>query len=262
MTANIHPAAHVAPEARLAEGVTVGPGAVIGPDVSIGAGTSIGPGAIIEGHTTIGRDNQIYGHAVVGSPPQDKKYEGTPTLLRIGDRNVIREFVTINPGTEQDRGETTIGNGNLLMAYVHVAHDCLIGNDNVLANTAQLAGHVEIGDFVTIGGMSGIHQFVRLGDHAMVGGGSMVTLDVPPYCTAVGNRARLHGLNLIGLQRRGFDADAIQRLKQAYRMIFRDGLRFKEALQQVRDTFAGHADVMKLVTFLESSERGVARPGR
>lgn len=256
----IHPTAIVHPKAELDEDVSVGPYAVIGAGVKIGAGTEILDHAHIEGNTIVGSHNRIFSFAVIGSPPQDKKYRGEEVYLEIGGGNVFREFVTINPGTEGGGGRTVIGERNLFMAYVHVAHDVKIGNDCVFSNLVQLAGHVEVGDRVTIGGMSGIHQFVRIGEGAMVGGGSMVTMDVPPYCIAVGNRATLKGINHIGLERMGKPLEVILAIKEAYRILFRKGLPLDQALVAVQEEFPEIPEIMKLLEFLRTSERGVTRP--
>ena len=256
----IHATAIVEAGAELDPSVEIGPYAVLGPHVRLGAGTIVGAHAVISGHTHIGKNNRIYSHAAVGTPPQDKKYKGEASLLEIGDDNHIREFTTLNPGTDADRGKTSIGNGNLLMAYVHVAHDCEIGDRNVFSNASQLAGHVIVADDVTLGGMSGVHQFVRLGTGSMVGGGSMVTLDVPPYCIAAGNRASLHGLNLVGLKRRDPEGDATAALKEAYRILFRQGLRLQEALAEVQKSVASTPEVAALLAFIGASSRGICRP--
>lgn len=258
----IHPKAIIDPAAELAEDVTVGPYAVIEAGVRIGPGTRIGPHALIAGNTSIGARNRISAYAVIGTPPQDKKFRGGDVRLEIGDDNTFREFVTVNTGTEDGGGVTLIGHRNLFLAYTHVAHDCRIGNDNTLSNMTQLAGHCTIGDGVTFGGITGVHQFVRIGDGAMIGGGSMVTLDIPPYCTAVGNRAALFGLNSVGLKRRGMDANTMAALKEAYRIVFRNGLKLADALDEVEATLGNHDAVLRFVNFIRASERGVARPER
>lgn len=258
----IHPTAIIHDGAELDEHVRVGPYAIVGPQAKIGAGTSIGAHAIVDGNTTLGRDNEIFPYAVVGSRPQDKKFRGEDVALTIGDRNVIREFVTINPGTGAGGGTTTIGSGNLLMAYVHVAHDCQISDHCVFSNSAQLAGHVIVEDRVIVGGMSGIHQFVRLGTGAMIGGGSMVSLDVPPFCLVEGNRASLHGLNTIGLRRAGIDDAAIAALKDVYRLIFRRGKGTKAAVAELEAREDLPAEARTLVRFVAASKRGVCRPRR
>ncbi len=255
----IHPSAVVDKEAMLDGDVTVGPFAVIGPKVSIGPGTTVDHHASILGRTTIGAGNRIFPFASVGSVPQDLKYRGEDTALVIGDRNVIREFTTLNIGTAGGGGTTSIGNGCLLMAYVHVAHDCRVGDGVVMANCATLAGHITVEDHAVIGGLTGIHQFVRIGTMAMIGGASAIVMDVPPYMTATGNRAELHGLNLIGLKRSGLDDERISALKKAYRLVFRTGLTLQEAVDKVAAEVPATAEVTRLLDFLRSSQRGITR---
>jgi len=255
----VHPTAIVSPQTQLADGVVIGPYAVVGPRVSIGTGTTIGAHAVVEGNTTIGEHNRIFQFASVGAIPQDLKYRGEETVLVIGDRNTIREFATLHLGTAGGGGVTRVGNDNLLMNYTHVAHDSLIGNGNVLANGAQLAGHITVEDFAVIGAMVGIHQFVRIGESALLGAGSMVSQDVPPFCNATGDRARLYGLNTVGLRRRGFSSELITTLKRAYRTLFQTGLRTREAIRKVREDQPGIAEVERFVAFIEQSERGVCR---
>jgi len=254
-----HPTAVIDSAASLADDVVVAPYAVIGPNVTLGRGCTIGAHAVIAGHTEIAQNTEIAAFAAIGTPPQDKKYQGEASKLIIGSNNVIREFTTLNPGTADDSNETVIGDDNLLMAYVHVAHDCRIGDRNVFSNGVQLAGHVTIASDTVVGGMSGIHQFVRIGDGAMVGGGSMATLDVAPYCLAVGNRATLHGLNLVGLKHRATDAESITAIKEAYKTMFRSGLKAKAALQQLTQDKSDPL-VNQFLTFLSQSERGFCRP--
>ncbi len=254
----IHSTAIVHPGARLAADVEIGPYAIIGERVSIGAGTTVGPHAVIEGWTEIGEKNRIFQFASVGADPQDLKYHGEKSLLRLGDRNTVREFVTLHRGTESGIGQTIIGDDNLFMAYSHVAHDCVVGNRVILANGATLAGHVAVADHAILGGLSAVHQFCRVGCHVMISGGAMVTQDVPPFTIAHGDRAKTVGLNLVGLQRRGFDEETIRQLKQAYRLIFRSGLRLEEALAKVSELDGG-AELQLLVDFIRCSERGIAR---
>lgn len=257
---SIHPLAVVSPRAELDTGVEVGPYAVIGPHVRIGRQTWIGPHAVIEGHTTIGSENRIFQFASVGAIPQDKKYRGEKSVLIIGDRNVIREFATLHPGTAGGGAVTRIGDDNLFMAYSHVAHDCCIGNSVVLANCATLGGHVVVEDYVGIGGLVGIHQFVRIGESAYLGGGSMVSQDVPPYCLVNGNRAHLIGLNVVGLRRRGFTAEQMSLIKRAYRTLFHEGLPLKEALDKLQQEGPPTPEVAHLVEFIAASQRGICRP--
>lgn len=254
----IHPTAMVDPRAELGPGVKVGPWAIIGPQVTIGADTWVGPHVVIEGPTEIGCRCRIHPFAVLGTPPQDLKYRGEPTWLRIGDDNVIREFVTVNRGTEHGGGQTVIGNGNLLMAYCHVAHDCRIGNGVIMANVATLGGHIEVEDHAIIGGLAAVHQFVRIGTHCLVGGASAVSQDVPPYGLVAGNRAKLYGLNVVGLRRRGFPEETIAALRQAYRLLFRSGS-LRRALAEVRQRWSDCPEVQHLVEFVERSKRGITR---
>jgi len=255
----IHTSAIVHPSARIEQGVEIGPFAVIGEHVSIGAGTTVGPHAVIEGWTEIGRDNRIFQFASVGAQPQDLKFHGEKSFLRLGDRNTVREFVTLHRGTESGGGETIVGNDCLFMAYSHVAHDCIVGNRVILANGATLAGHVQVDDFAILGGLSAVHQFARIGGHAMISGGAMVAQDVPPYCIAQGDRARTVGLNLVGLKRRGFSETALRSIKQAYKLIFRSGLRLEEAMTRIADEVSPCAELSSFVDFISNSERGIAR---
>jgi len=227
--------------------------------VKIGSGTTVGPHAVIEGRTEIGRDNHIFQFASVGAIPQDLKFHGEESSLSIGDRNKIREFVTIHLGTEDGGGKTTVGSDNLLMAYAHVAHDCVVGNHVILANAATLAGHVEVDDFAILGGLSAVHQFCRVGCHVMASGGSMITQDVVPYTIVQGDRAKTVGLNLIGLKRRGFAPEVLKTIKQAYRMVFRSGSPLEEALAKIENDLDGSPELSVFVEFIKSSERGLAR---
>jgi len=258
----IHPSAVITPGAELDHGVQVGPYAVIGPQVRIGRDSSIGPHSVVEGRTTIGCENTIFQFASVGAIPQDKKYQGEDSSLTIGDRNTIREFATLNIGTTGGGMATRIGNDNLFMVYSHVGHDCQIGNNVILANCATLAGHVILEDYVGVGGLAAIHQFTRIGESAYLGGGAMVSLDVPPYCMAQGDRARLFGLNLIGLKRRGFGEEQLSALKKAYRTFFAEGLTLKEATDRTRQEQAASPEAVHLAEFIASSQRGICRPRR
>ncbi|MBE9487057.1 MAG: acyl-ACP--UDP-N-acetylglucosamine O-acyltransferase [Desulfuromonadales bacterium] len=256
----IHPTAVIDPGAKLDPTVSVGPYAVIGEHVIIGAGTSVGPHAVIEGRTEIGQDNQIFQFASVGAIPQDLKYHGEESTLKIGDRNKIREFVTIHLGTEDGGGITTVGNDNLFMAYSHVAHDCLVKNHVILANAATLAGHVEVDDFVILGGLSAVHQFTRIGCHVMASGGSMIAQDVAPYSLVQGDRAKTVGLNLTGLKRRGYSSEAIANIKQMYKLVFRSNLKLEDAVKQIAEGFdTDKSEVATYLEFLKKSERGLAR---
>lgn len=256
---SVHPTAIVDPQARIHPEAIVGPYVVIGPGVSIGAGTSVGPHAVIDGETTIGERNRIFHHASVGAPPQDLKYGGEKTKLVIGDENQIREFATLHTGTVGGGGVTRVGNRNLFMAYSHVAHDCVVGSGCVLANAATLAGHVEVGDFVIVGGLSAVHQFTRIGKHAFIAGGGMVVMDLPPYCTAQGDRAELAGLNTVGLSRHGFTEEQIGRIKDAYKILFRSKLGLNEALERLKAEHGGHSEIDHLIDFITSSKRGITR---
>jgi len=258
----IHPSAVIAPGAELDHGVQVGPYAVVGPQVRIGRDSSIGPHSVIEGRTTIGCENTIFQFASVGAIPQDKKYQGEDSSLTIGDGNTIREFATLNIGTAGGGMVTRIGNDNLFMVYSHVGHDCQIGNNVILANCATLAGHVILEDYVGVGGLAAIHQFTRIGESAYLGGGAMVSLDVPPYCMAQGDRARLFGLNLIGLKRRGFSEAQLSALKKVYRTFFAEGLTLKEATDRTRQEQAASPEAVHLAEFIASSQRGICRPRR
>jgi UDP-N-acetylglucosamine acyltransferase len=261
--AEIHPSAIVDPQAELDATVRVGPFSVIGPHVKIGAGTTVGPHCVIEGHTTIGRDNRIFQFASIGAANQDKKYQGEPTELVIGDRNTIREFTTLQVGTVQDKARTTIGNDNWLMAYVHVAHDCIVGNNVTMANNATLGGHVEVGDWVTVGGLTGIHQFVKVGAHAMLGFQSAVSQDVPPFLLVDGNPLAVRGVNVVGLRRRDFSNERIAAIKQMHKLLYREGRTLEDAraaiaaLAQSAQEAAG--DVALMGDFLAAATRGIAR---
>jgi UDP-N-acetylglucosamine acyltransferase len=251
----IHPTALVAEGAEIADGVSIGAYSVVGPEVVIGEGTTIGSHTLVEGETVIGRNNRIFSHAVIGSIPQDLKYRGERVRLEIGDDNIIREFTLINPGTEGGGGVTRIGSGNLLMGYVHIAHDVRIGDGCILANAATLAGHVVLGDHVVIGGMTPIHQFVRIGDYAMIAGASALSQDIPPYCLAEGNRAVVRGLNLTGLRRK-MDRTAIDALKAAYRRLFESGAPLRESAEALARQSESEA-VKNLCDFILNSTRGI-----
>jgi len=255
----VHPTAIVEAGARLGKDVEVGPYCFIGSKVRIGKGTRIKSHAVVEGHTTLGEGNLIFQFATVGSIPQDLKYRGEDSRLVIGDHNTIREFASLNPGTTGGGMVTRVGDHNLLMMYCHIAHDCIIGNHNIIANGATLGGHVVVEDYIILGGLVGIHQFVRVGTGAILGAGSMVSKDVAPYCNATGDRARLRGLNLEGLRRRGFTKEQIESLKKAYRIIFQSGLKTGDALERVRRKIPKSSEVNHLVNFIEKSQRGICR---
>ena len=232
---------------------------MIGPHVKIGAGTTVGPHCVIEGHTTIGRDNRIFQFNSLGAIPQDKKYAGEPTRLIVGDRNVFREFCSINRGTVSGRGETTIADDCLFMAYSHVAHDCIVGSHCVMSNCTALAGHVELGDWVILSGYSGIHQFCKVGAHSFLANNAAVTRDVPPFLLVAGSPAEPKGVNSEGLKRRGFDAGQITNIKNAYRILYRSGLKLAEATEQLRALVPEQPELAPFVDFLAASERSIIR---
>lgn len=256
---NIHPTAIVHAQAKLGADVSVGAYTVIDGDVEIGDGTRIGHHNVITGHTRIGRDNRIYHFVSLGEANQDKKYQGEATRLEIGDRNTIREYCSFNRGSVQDRGVTTIGDDNWLMAYVHIAHDCLVGNQTTIANCTQLAGHVQVGDWATLGGFTGVHQFVKIGAHVMCGVSSVVLMDIPPYITAAGNPLSAVGINAEGLKRRDFSPEQIATLKRAYKTLYRSGLPFADAKQQLATEALTAPELKILADFLAASSRGIVR---
>ncbi len=256
---SIHPTAVVHPAAKLAEGVEVGAYSVIGEHVSVGKGTQIASHVLVEGWTTIGERNHIFPFSSIGTPPQDIGYKNEETYLIIGNDNVIRECATIHRATTKEDLSTVIGNGNFLMAYSHVAHDCKLGNNIIMANSVALGGHIVIGDCAILGGIVAVHQFVRIGSYAIIGGQSAVSQDIPPYVSAAGNRAKLYGLNLVGLKRRGFSDDIINTLKKVYKIVFRSALTQEEACRRVTEEFPGSPEAMHLVGFMKSSKRGVTR---
>ena len=245
--------------AKIGNDVTIGPYAIVGDQVTIGDGTVIGPHAVIDPYVEIGAECQIFQFASVGAVPQSLKFKGEVTWTKIGNRCIIREFVTINRGTEEGGGLTQIGDECLLMAYVHIAHDCFLGRKVVMANNATLAGHILIGDYATVGGLTAIHQFVRVGDYAFVGGKSVVVKDIPPFVLASGDRAALHGLNQVGLKRRGITKQTLKQLKKTYRLIFRIGLTQNEAIERVAAEVEALPEVEAFIDFIKSSERGITR---
>lgn len=255
----IHATAIVDSGAQIDSNVRIGPYSVIADKVVIGSGTTIGSHVVVEPYTTIGPDCQIFQYASIGAVPQAIKFKGEETHVKIGRRTVVREFATINRGTEFGGGITEVGEENFLMAYTHIAHDCKTGREVILANNATLAGHVTIDDYATVGGLVAIHQFVRVGHYAYVGGKSAVVKDIPPYVIASGDRARLHGLNSVGLKRRGFSREALSSLKKAYRIIFRIGLTLNEAIERVNAEIDQLPEVVNLIDFIKSSQRGITR---
>jgi UDP-N-acetylglucosamine acyltransferase len=255
----IHETALVDRRAEIDSDVEIGSYSLIGKHVRIGKGCRVKSHVVIEGRTTLGEGNVLFQFATVGSVPQDLKYKGEPSELIIGNHNTIREFVSVNPGTAGGGMVTRVGDGNLLMMYCHIAHDCILGSHNIIANGATLGGHVVIEDYVIVGGLVGIHQFTKIGRGAILGAGSMVSKDVPPYCNATGDRARLHGLNLEGLKRRGLGPEKIEALKKAYRIMFRSKLKTRAAIAKIRQELSCCAEAQQLVTFIENSQRGICR---
>ncbi len=257
----IHSSAIISSKVKLADSVSVGPYSIISDNVSIGADTKIGAHCVIEGNTTIGKNCEIFTGAVIGSRPQDLKFKGEKVFLEIGNNNIIREYCTLNPGTSEG-SKTEVGDDNLLMAYSHVAHDCRVGNGCILANNSTLAGHVSIEDRAVIGGIVAIHQFVRIGMLAIIGGCSKVVQDIPPFSTCDGHPARIYGLNLIGLRRKGICHDAIKKIDQAFKLIFNSGLSAKHALERVEKEIEKTEEINYLINFVKSSERGLTRSCR
>ena len=255
----IHETAVIEPGAELGEGVSIGPYSIIGKDVSIGDGTQIGPHVVIKGPTRIGRENKIYQFASLGEDPQDKKYDNEETWLEIGDRNTIREFCTFNRGTIQDKAVTRIGNENWVMAYVHIAHDCMVGNNTIFANNASLAGHVAVEDFAILGGFTLVHQFCRIGAHSFSAMNSVISKDVPPYVMVSGHMAKPYGLNTEGLKRRGMSAEAGNQLRRAYKLIYRSGKTLKEAITELEPERVHYPEIDRMLTFLSHVTRGIVR---
>jgi len=256
---SIHPTAIVDPRARLGAGVSIGAYTVIDGNVEIGEGSSVGHHSVITGHTSIGRDNRIFHFVSLGEANQDKKYAGEPTRLQIGDRNTIREYCSFNRGTAQDRGVTTIGDDNWLMAYVHIAHDCVVGNKTTIANCTQLAGHVHVGDWATLGGFTGVHQYVKIGAHVMCGVSSVVLMDLPPYVTAGGNPLAAAGINAEGLKRRDFSPARISNIMRAYKILYRSGLTLAGARARLAEEALTNPELKILSEFLAASTRGIVR---
>lgn len=255
----IHSTAIIDPTAQIAPDVEIGPWTVVGAEVEIDAGTWIGPHVVLKGPTKIGKQNKIFQFASIGEDPQDKKFRGERTFLEIGDRNVIREFCTFNRGTAQDKGVTRIGNDNLFMAYVHIAHDCWVGNNTVFANNASLAGHVTVEDFVVLCGFAGASQFCRVGSHSFAAMGSMIDKDIPPFVKVSGYYAKPFGLNTVGMQRRGFSPETILSLRRAYKTIYRKGLTVSQSLQELADMLPICPEVQLFIDFINESERGIVR---
>ena len=255
----IHPTAVVHPWARIGDSVRIGPYSVIGENVEIGDGCRIGPNVLIEGNTRIGKNNRFFHGASVGTPPQDLKYEGEITGLEVGDGNIFREFVTVNTATGEGEA-TVIGNRCLLMAYAHVAHNCVIGNDVILANSVNLAGHVFIDDYAIVGGVTPVHQYVRVGKHSFIGGGSRVERDVPPFMKIAGSPPQVYGINSVGLERRGFDAERRARIKQLYKVLYRSDLNVSQALEELNGGEYRHdEDAATVAEFISESMRGITK---
>ena len=255
----IHPTAIVSDGAVVGDGTRIGAYSIIGPDVRLGEGCDIGPHVVIEGPTTLGDRNHVFQFASLGAPPQDLKFGGEDTKLSIGSDNTIRESVTINRATVEGGGVTTVGDHNLFMAYAHVAHDSNIGSHVVMANCASPAGHVTVEDYAIVGGLAAIHQFCRVGESAMLGGGAMAVLDVPPFCIATGDRAKLQGPNVVGLKRRGLTDDAIRNVRAAYRILFQSNLLLADALARLDEEYSDSPEVQKMADFIRASKRGVCR---
>ena len=258
---NIHPTAIIHKEANIGNNVTIGPYSVIGAGVSIGQDTVIGNSVTITGNTSIGFNNKIFHSSSIGEAPQDKKYNDEDTKLIIGNNNTIREFCTINRGTTQDKGETIIGDDNWIMAYVHIAHDCIIKNNCILANASNIAGHVEIDDFAILGGFTGVHQFCKIGSHVITAVGTVVYKDIPPYIIAAGNdsHTRPNGINIEGLKRRGFSKEAISGIKKGYKIIYREGNSIEDAISQLHNLSKEVAEVALYIDFISKSQRGLVR---
>jgi UDP-N-acetylglucosamine acyltransferase len=254
----IHSTAIVDKTAELAAGVEIGPFTIIGEEVTIGDGSRIASHVLVDEGTILGKNCRIHHGAVLGTIPQDLKFEGEKTILRLGDNNVVREYATLNRGT-QERGETTIGSGCLFMAYSHVAHDCVIGNNAILANCVNFGGHVKVGEFAIIGGLVPVHQFVQIGEHAIVGGGYRVPKDVCPYSMVAGNPLKTMGLNLVGLKRRGFSPQTIGTLKEAFKLLFFSNLNTTQALAAIENNVEPSPEVSKLIDFVRKSERGITK---
>jgi UDP-N-acetylglucosamine acyltransferase len=252
----IHPASFVDPGARIGSGVTIGPNTIVGPNVAIGDNTSVGASCLIEGWTEIGKRCRIHHCVVIGSEPQDVKYSGERTFVRIGDSNTIREFATIHRATGEDE-QTVVGNDNFIMAYAHIAHNCTVGNGTTLANAVNMAGHVTIEDYAAVSGLTVVHQFVRVGTCSYTGGGSRIPMDIVPYIKVAGNPPVVNGLNTVGLKRRGFSPEAIRTVKQAYKLLFRSDLNVSQAVERIKSDLPMIPEIAHLVKFIETSDRGI-----
>jgi UDP-N-acetylglucosamine acyltransferase len=259
MTNNIHKTAIISKKAQLAGEVTIGPYCIIGDGVVINKGSNLISNVVAEGATEIGENCTIHPFATIGLPPQDLKYKGEPTGVKIGANNTIREYTSIQRGSVGGDGLTTVGDNNYIMAYSHIAHDCIVGSSNIMANAATLAGHVLMEDFITLGGFVAIHQFTRIGSHAMIGGLSGINMDIPPYAIASGTRAKLYGLNVIGISRRGFPEETVKQLKKAYKILFREKKTLKDALKKIKTDLPELVEIKHLVEFIEKNTRGICR---
>lgn len=255
----IHPTAIIAPDAKLAADVEIGPYTVIGAQVELGAGCRIGPHAVINGPTVMGRDNHVFQFASIGEGPQDLSYKGEPTRLEVGDRNTFRECVTIHRGTTKDKGVTRIGSDNLFLAYSHVGHDCTVGDHCVFSNSVGLAGHVEVGNWVNFSAYSGVHQFGKVGSYAFLANNTAATYDIPPYVTAEGRPAVPRIVNEIGLKRRGFTPEQVRNIRNAFRVLYRSGLKLTEATEKLKELALTQPELQIFVDFIEHSQRGIAR---
>jgi UDP-N-acetylglucosamine acyltransferase len=255
----IHPTALVDAGAELAADVSIGPYSIVGPDVQIEAGTVIGPHVVLRGPTRVGRDNRIFQFSSIGEDPQDKKYHGESTYLEIGDRNVIREYCTIHRGTTQDKSVTRIGHDNLMMAYTHIAHDCVVGNHVIMANAASLAGHVVIEDHAILGGFSLVHQFCKIGKYSFAAMGSVISRDIPPYVMVGGRPTEPHGINSVGLERQGFDSEAIRQIRKAYKIIYKSGMKLEDAIGMLDEMAMETRELACLAEFLKTTGRSIIR---
>ncbi len=255
----IHSTAIIDPSAELADDVSVGPYSIVGPGVQIGAGTILGSHVVLKGPTRIGKNNRIFQFASVGEDTQDMKYRGEPTRLDIGDRNIIREFCTLHRGTAQDKSLTKVGDDNLFMAYSHVAHDCIVGNHVIMANAASIAGHVLVEDYAILGGFSLVHQFCKIGKHSFSAMGSVISRDIPPYVLVGGQPTKPHGINAVGLERKGFSQDAIRQVKKAYKIVFKSGLKLEDAIGALEEMAEETPEIHCLVNFLKQTQRSILR---
>ncbi len=255
----IHPTAIIDPTAELAEDVSIGPYSIVGPGVQIDAGTVVGSHVVIKGPTFIGKDNRIFQFSSVGEDTQDMKYRGEPTRLEVGDRNIIREYCTIHRGTVQDKSITQVGSDNLLMAYTHVAHDCIVGDHVIMANAASIAGHVQVESHAILGGFTLVHQFCKIGQYSFSAMGSILSRDIPPYVLVGGQPTKPHGINAVGLERQGFSQDAIRQIKKAYKIVYKSGLKLEASIEALEEMAEETPEVDCMVTFLKQTQRSILR---